>query len=309
MSTDTITQAERVAQAEVMSADILADYRIRYDAANTRAEWTQEVLRFHKRRGAFWSYALTVGATDHGYVAISGLTFSEALVRFGITQADGSALKGTQAPKRDYLAYKVLAAIRPALNNTDAPLDPADRAAWALWSSVDKVVRGGMADDALKAANASVLAVRGEASAQETGTLQYADPFSDAAWPALELEFSTRLALLVQAVGRAGKQREANKAALDAVKDEVKSAVSEATEQGAASQHVREDVSSSEGTREMATGADRPNEAAPALVTFQSMLEALEADLKFLSKDGKSPLSVKQREDIYKVVRLYTFAK
>src|SRR5688572_6029903 len=112
--TDAVNAANGAKATEGTSGAILADYAMRYRIAAQDAEHTMSVLRLHKRRGAYYSARFTAEDALPGE-RIVGLTFAEALERFGVTKSNGDRLTTTTAQYRDANVFEILATLRPHL--------------------------------------------------------------------------------------------------------------------------------------------------------------------------------------------------
>lgn len=293
---------------QATAEEVLGDYRGRYLVALAASERTVNDLRLHRRRGA----SLT---RTH---APEGTTYAERLATFGITKQDGTPITGeATAQIREANVFDVIATIRPSLWNVDTLAWAYDRDAFGLWADVDKAARAGFAKGKdgepsalIRAARTSLLVVMGKATpVQPGGSAQYEDPFSDAAWPWVEAEFSARLALIVDSAQAVKDARAANKDQVDDAQREAKSALDVATGEGAASVRTSEDVSTSEGSEQASRGADSEPGPEPEVLSLEVILSSLRTSLSLLTDGGKHPLPKSARESFYSVVREFTESK
>jgi hypothetical protein len=256
---DALNAANGAIATEGASGAILADLAKRYRIALADHEMSQQVLRLHRRRGAY--YAARFTDTDAPTVErITGLTFAEALERFGVTKKDGSRLDNTTAQYRDGNVFQILATLRPSLHNVDT-LSGRDVDVFEMWAATDAVARKKGATPALlAAARETVRVVAGKVpSIRPEPSKVYADPFSGEAFDALMTEWGARFSLVRDAVNSDAERRKVDAERRKVADAEKGAALALAAGEGSVSQHVREDASTSEGTRADSTGADRPN--------------------------------------------------
>ena len=292
--------------AVVDPAAVLADYQARYRVALRAHDVAVNVLRLHRRRGA---YIARENETP-------GTTYLTRLADFGVTKQDGSPLTTDKAQHREANVFAVLATIRPTLWDVDTLTDGYDAQAFALWARVDEAARAGAAAPQgdkpsilANVARASLRAVSGkDGSAQDGGTLQYADPFADEAWPALAQEFAHRVERLIAAQSKVKDARKSNASTVDDAKRESAAEIEAVTGESAAQSHHRDDVSTSEGTTGDAHNVEAGSGEREPL-SLDAVLIALEADLSTLTGGGSVLLPREDRERFYAVVRKFTASK
>jgi hypothetical protein len=288
---DAVNASNGAAPTEGAAGAILADYATRYRIALADHEMSAQILRLHRRRGAY--YAARFTATDApSNERITGLSFAEALERFGVTKRDGTRLDNTTAQYRDANVFEILATLRPHLHEMDT-LTGLSVDVFDLWAGVDAVARKKGATPALlAAARESVRVVAGKVPSILPGTTKvYADPFSGDAFDALMTEWGARFALVRDAVESDAERRKAQAAASKVADAERVAALALAAGEGSVSQHVREDASTSEGTRQDSTGADQPNgdegEDVPSVLTAEGFAaELLALAARYVGSDA-----------------------